>query len=1300
MDNKYKSILKENTLPLASDKRRVSFAPEVTLHKFDLVPYTLLNHDTKRRRTMGMRPLRHFNDNIHDAGLEVLEDSSDDEKSSTSVEQSDIGPSVSKVSDAQSNVPLKVHTLDGKTDKKVNEGQGETTTKLEGSNTPTTEESNTPRDSKSEESAKSTDSTTQENVESTDSTIQEPKPEGDSTLPNTDSTTSKPNTDSKSQHIITETLKTRKFPNEGPNLNNAVETMQSGETANDVLDNESAGITLDGLLESQLESLFGIYQDSPNVSADLSPIQIPKVLRSVAPVDANEEEVSMELTGHLRQPAPPKLPKMDEAENLSPDRPSPESVPAVSKKSEELAPVVSKPPVDLARSPSPLLRADDDMEITEPVQVVKKADEKDNVALGSNTEGQDEAKLDLKVEHTNDMELTEPVLRVVEKKHVEITESILKESHDMDTEPVLKLVEDNDMELTEPVQRIENNITLTEHVQRVENTITLTEHEQRVENNDMELTEPILKVVKNNDTRFSLKDAENNDMELTEPVLKVLKNNDEDMELTQSSLKTIRATQSQLGGSTQERNDDMELTQPVLRTVNLKLGKPHDDMDSTELILKVTTITDVQPSGVNDMEYTQVVQKVVRSEEIDNEQQSEYSRKEGDEVNVQLTEHDQEKENVSPHEENIDKDNGDMEFTQPIFTSSRHAIPRPVLSAIDELDEESSHGQAKLSPSKSELNGADDQDIDNDINQGQHIDLKNKEQDDDSKNTNDEGESKHDDTAQTKTTNVTVDNSHIEKSDQDDLTDLNHARIEDDDSDQVRENVPVSTQEFVSEVVTTSKTPLAELSVVEEESEDAVSHGEPTDQAVSPPANDEGSDEKDTRSDGYIEEIEDSYVPVSLSTFMNDVGVGFFDDLGTDVNVVSRMSLTANTSFNEPELSDYLLCLPKLAHLGLFQFCCEELQHNIQEGIKVISEFNDTIAIHNPPLFREYYLMDEFERPAFGVKLNLLKDFTKSESKITWYDWRSQLTQNLIEELKIRYSVLEEDRLKLLEDISKLDSIIADAEEQLHHLEDKLRTVLSFKEQFKSIGSGEQLYVLKNELVGIGQHLQSVQEDLDEKRAKLAYVEHEIEEQYTRQKALQFEKAQAEREVNNNRIFKNDELEPLLFKSKALMSVSGLKYESIEGKTMYFIFDDIVRFSVNFEDVFNVGNIEYMLVDGATLHNKFLLSRFQSVVSRASGSNVFEHFKLFKNIWSVYRKIDEDVYRVSLQYPIEFLAGEELSFRVRYYNFQKRYKLQVLVTINDITEYPNAEISVEGDFTTDIKNDLVGTQLGVFKTLA
>ncbi|KAK6458139.1 Spc7 kinetochore protein-domain-containing protein [Scheffersomyces xylosifermentans] len=97
-----KSILKDNTLPILNNKRRVSFAPEVTLHKFDFVPYGISQeaNSAKRRRTIsGLPSLRFENvefigsqesqeserdedndDNVDltpDHGLEILEDSED-----------------------------------------------------------------------------------------------------------------------------------------------------------------------------------------------------------------------------------------------------------------------------------------------------------------------------------------------------------------------------------------------------------------------------------------------------------------------------------------------------------------------------------------------------------------------------------------------------------------------------------------------------------------------------------------------------------------------------------------------------------------------------------------------------------------------------------------------------------------------------------------------------------------------------------------------------------------------------------------------------------------------------------------------------------------------------------------------------------------------------------------------------------------------------------------------------------------------------------------------------------------------
>ncbi|EGW30484.1 uncharacterized protein SPAPADRAFT_68579 [Spathaspora passalidarum NRRL Y-27907] len=75
--NPAKSILRDNTLPILNNKRRVSFAPEVTLHKIDIVG--------KRRKTInGTFPQFDLQD--VDAGDELLEDSSDEDVNQGQVE--------------------------------------------------------------------------------------------------------------------------------------------------------------------------------------------------------------------------------------------------------------------------------------------------------------------------------------------------------------------------------------------------------------------------------------------------------------------------------------------------------------------------------------------------------------------------------------------------------------------------------------------------------------------------------------------------------------------------------------------------------------------------------------------------------------------------------------------------------------------------------------------------------------------------------------------------------------------------------------------------------------------------------------------------------------------------------------------------------------------------------------------------------------------------------------------------------------------------------------------------------------
>ncbi|ODV81950.1 Spc7-domain-containing protein [Suhomyces tanzawaensis NRRL Y-17324] len=415
---------------------------------------------------------------------------------------------------------------------------------------------------------------------------------------------------------------------------------------------------------------------------------------------------------------------------------------------------------------------------------------------------------------------------------------------------------------------------------------------------------------------------------------------------------------------------------------------------------------------------------------------------------------------------------------------------------------------------------------------------------------------------------------------------------------------------------------------------------------------------------------DDNYVPVTLNQFMQDIGIKFYDDLDIDVYLTKRISITTNSIDEEDsKLSDYMRAYSKLELLALYQFSCEELSKNIQEGKKVFSEYNAMIESNNPALFREYYSYNFQERAGMNVKLQLIKDFTRHQSKVTWYAWRKQLTVNLIQELETKYNALLEDKVNFTQDITRVDEIYNKALKVYASSKDKLKSLVRLKGQLNVLDI-QKLQELKSNLAKSSTELIQLQKDIKLKTQSLNDLETRISENDRIRKTLASEILAEESIVNNNRKYELEEVKVLNLKFKILQHVSRLHFHPASD-SLHFLFDSSAW--LKFQKRSKVEqSISFKPFKDLNLHIDWLFESFVNQKVVPSNFLNVQNFKSFVKSWNSFKELDIDVYKLSLKYPIEpIVSGQELAFQLTYYNTLRDYKLRLKFTIDwaQLTDY-------------------------------
>ena len=454
---------------------------------------------------------------------------------------------------------------------------------------------------------------------------------------------------------------------------------------------------------------------------------------------------------------------------------------------------------------------------------------------------------------------------------------------------------------------------------------------------------------------------------------------------------------------------------------------------------------------------------------------------------------------------------------------------------------------------------------------------------------------------------------------------------------------------------------------------------------------------------------DDHYSPVTLKEFMEDIHVNFYDDL--DMGSDYRTSFSNITK--EYTIEDYSIALPKLELLGLYEFSCEELKKNIEEGRKVFAEYNNTIEINNPPLFREYYSSDENTKLNMNLKLQQLKDYARLQSKKIWYDWRTQLTENLLHELSIRLQNMQNDKESLTTDIVKVDELRKISKERLESLRLRMDHARQLKQKLSELDKDEFLRI-KESLLKTGSELLSIKNELEMKNKQFLELSAKIRQISSDQEHLQRGISECKKTLSRYRNYDRDEIVLLTLKFKFLQQYSKLDFVSMNDKIMDFEYDKTFNVSFDFRDISNPHNLMVSTIPneskkaengrGFVIKNKFLEELTVSILKNVQASNMIDKFQAFAKIWKQAKQFDRDIFKIGLICPVSSdLKGSTLTISFSYCNFVKDYKLHIscVLELEQLLDYLN-KIAIDLELLrgssisksmieNDLKNDVPKT---------
>lgn len=445
------------------------------------------------------------------------------------------------------------------------------------------------------------------------------------------------------------------------------------------------------------------------------------------------------------------------------------------------------------------------------------------------------------------------------------------------------------------------------------------------------------------------------------------------------------------------------------------------------------------------------------------------------------------------------------------------------------------------------------------------------------------------------------------------------------------------------------------------------------------------ADVSNTSWDGH-NDWEDSVPHFSLTEFLKEIGIKFYDDLEFSTDLPTKHRLSLSDPNEEHTKEDYYRANIQLPLLEVYGLSCKELIGKIQQGKMLFDELQEKTLTDNPDLFKQYYRASYYDQMGMKARFHLLKEYTRQQAKLIWYEWRSKLIANILEVLQNNLEVLQSDKATLLLNISILDEVYDEIKQKFQSLRLEVQQFKEIQERFKNL-NGDQIKKIKLHLTELNTRLIEHKEKIAVKERELEQLRDRIAIRLGEVKMVKKALAISETRLNNTKHFNTTEIEGLEYRSQLLQMGSGLRFvKNISQHVDEFEFNSELGLKIDFSKPDSPESTTFYLLespDSRSLYNKDLLQLCCSDLVEATGfTNVFDSVIKLREKWIKLTEIDRDIYKTSLKYPTKILKSQkrEIIFEFQYFSFKDNLKAQVSasVPVQTILQYPlTLQISIK-----------------------
>ncbi|PYI05778.1 chromosome segregation protein Spc105 [Aspergillus sclerotiicarbonarius CBS 121057] len=235
--------------------------------------------------------------------------------------------------------------------------------------------------------------------------------------------------------------------------------------------------------------------------------------------------------------------------------------------------------------------------------------------------------------------------------------------------------------------------------------------------------------------------------------------------------------------------------------------------------------------------------------------------------------------------------------------------------------------------------------------------------------------------------------------------------------------------------------------------------------------------------------------PIQLQDFLNMTNIHFMELTTTKRrhttapdSATKRAMRLSTESEAKSSASDFEACVSAgfctVPMLELYQHSCRELKSYISEGRQIIRSIETETFADNPPLFREYMTAPPDIRLLMDNQFRNVKTHARLLSKATWYEWRMKLLEGLKDGLDRHVQEMKADGDLLSKHETLLGGVVPVLVEKHSTLEGEATTLQQLADEMENCD--------QDELRSAREKLAGVEAEIEEKKRRLQEMQDEL----------------------------------------------------------------------------------------------------------------------------------------------------------------------------------------------------------------